>query len=112
MRLFLCLASDCVSIPEDERIDPLVTMPAIVLPVSQQLPLATARNLLFHSNYATQNHFLFSNVVRELRRFLLDSFLLHYLAEANGIGSDQIVVTFESLLFIELSLEAPQHIGI
>ena len=47
MRGLLGLSPDSFRIPEDQRVDPLVTVPALVSRLRQQFPLTTARHLLF-----------------------------------------------------------------
>ena len=88
MSFLFGLSPDCVGVPKDQRVYPLIAMPALVLSVGEKLPLTTTRHLLFHTNDSGQNHFLFRNVTWELSSFLLNPLLLHYLTETDGVRSD------------------------
>ena len=55
---FLSFTADCFSIPEDKGVDPLVTVPALVMGLAQEIPLAATRHLLFETNNTSQDHLI------------------------------------------------------
>lgn len=94
------LASDCLCVPEDQRVDPLVAMPALIFTLSENLPLATSWHLLFHANNSRKNQFLLRAVLGEGGRLLINSLLLHYLTEPDCISSDKCIIA--TILFLIL----------
>ena len=92
------LAGDCLCVPEDQRVDPLVAMPALIFTLSENLPLATSWHLLFHADDSRQNQLLLRAVFGEGGRLLIDSLLLHYLTEPDSISGHKCAIA--DILFL------------
>ena len=91
---FLGLASNCLSIPEHQTVDPLVTVPTLFMLFRQHLPLPAAWHLFFHANDAAQDQLLLLRIFcAYCRLFLLYPLLLHYLPKPDCVGSDQFVIS-------------------
>lgn len=112
MCLLLRLTTDGFGVPKHQRVDPLVAVPALVLSLSQELPLATTWHLFLHSNDTAQDKLPFLDIVWELRFLLLNPLLLHYLPEPDGVCGDQFVFAFNRFLIHELLLQTQQHVGV
>ena len=106
-----CLPSssaDRVSIPEDEGVDPLVAMPAPVRRLSQLLPLPAARHLLLEANDTVYYHLFRFRELWKVDCLLINSFLLHDLAELDGVSGEELVAVLY-FLRLELPLETLHH---
>ena len=67
----------------------LITVPALVLIIILQAPLTTARHLLFETDNSAENHLLLLRVLREINRLLINSLLLHYLSDLDGVSGEE-----------------------
>ena len=106
----LCVPTNSLGVPKDERVDPLVTVPALVIVLSKQLPLATPWHLLFEPNYAVQDQLFVLRVLWKVNCFLLYPLLLHYLTEANRVSGNRFISRLVSFLCLKLLGENLHHI--
>ncbi len=96
---FFSFSAYRVCIPKDQRVDPLVTVPALVISVCKHLPLTTAWHLVLETYDATHNHFFGLWIRWELNRFLLDSLLLHDLSDSDCISGNHLFTFWYHFIF-------------
>ena len=108
---FFSFPANCVCIPKDQRVDPLVAVPALVVSVCEHLPLSTAGHLVLEANYTTHNHFFGLWVRWELNRFLLDSLLLHDLSDSDCVTSNHLFTLWYYFIF-QLLLQSNKHVRV
>ena len=96
-------------VPEDKSIDLLVTDPALLRLIPDQIPLATARHIHLVSQDASQDHsLLFVSLISQLINEALDALPFHVLLELNCLSSYRLL-TFDFTTRCELPLKDILH---
>ena len=111
MNVFFGLLTDRACVPEYQRVEPLILVPALLMLLIQEFPLTTAWHLFFKPNYARQHHFAGFRILWEVNGFLLNSLLLHYLSKSNGFLS-YMTLTICRRLLSEGLLKSLKHVWV